>query len=117
MKKLSLRRRRDDREAGKSTKSFEEYSALKRKTRGLQQADTRAASENPDETGDTHIGIIRGAATADSCCADSLCMQMMFLRDSKTAQQWLADDQDNREVFTLQEAAEFGSRFFVPLMS
>jgi len=83
----------------------------------LQQADTRAASENPDETGDTHIGIIRGAATADSCCADSLCMQMMFLRDSKTAQQWLADDQDNREVFTLQEAAEFGSRFFVPLMS
>ena len=72
---------------------------------------------NLDEAADIHFGIIWGAANADSCCADSLCMEMMFLRDSKIAQQWLADDPDNREVFTLQEAVEFGSRFFVPLVS
>jgi len=72
---------------------------------------------NPDEAGDIHFGIIWGAANADSCCADSLCMEMMFLRDSEIAQQWLADDPGNREVFTLQEAVEFGSRFFVPLVS
>lgn len=72
---------------------------------------------NPDEAGAIHFGIIWGAANADSCCADSLCMQMMFLRDSEIARQWLADDPDNREVFTLQEAVEFGGRFFVPLVS
>jgi hypothetical protein len=44
-------------------------------------------------------------------------MEMMFLRDGETARQWLAADSVNREVFTLQEAVEFGSRFFVPLMS
>jgi mercuric reductase len=73
--------------------------------------------ENLDEAGGTYFGIIWGAANADSCCADSLCMEMMFLRDSKTAQQWLENDPDNREAFTLQEAVEFASRFFVPLMS
>jgi len=72
---------------------------------------------NTDEARDIHFGIIWGAANADSCCADSLCMEMMFLRDGKIAQQWLADDPDNREVFTLQEAVEFGGRFFAPLVS
>ena len=75
------------------------------------------ALENLDDAGDTHFGIIWGAESADSCCADSLCMEMMFLRDSGIAQQWLSDDPDNREVFTLQEAAEFGGRFFAPLVS
>ena len=72
---------------------------------------------NPDEAGDIHFGIIWGAANADSCCADSLCMEMMFLRDGETARQWLADDPETREVFTLQEAVEFGGRFFSPLVS
>ena len=72
---------------------------------------------NPDETGDIHFGISWGAANADSCCADSLCMEMMFLRDGETARRWLADDPETREVFTLQEAVEFGGRFFSPLVS
>lgn len=72
--------------------------------------------ENPDETGDIHFGIIWGAEDSNSCVADSLCMEMIFLRDNKVAQQWLADDPGNREVFTLQEAVEFSSRFFVPLV-
>jgi len=73
--------------------------------------------ENLDDASDIHFGIIWGAANADSCCADSLCMEMMFLRDNGIAEQWLADDPDNREVFTLQEAIEFGDLFFAPLVS
>ena len=72
---------------------------------------------NQDEAGDIHFGIIWAAANTDSCCADSLCMEMIFLMDGKTAQQWLSDGPDNREIFTLQEAIEFGSRFFAPLLS
>ena len=72
---------------------------------------------NRDEASEIHFGIIWGAANTDACCADSLCMEMIFLRDSKIAQRWLAQDPDNREVFTLQEAVEFGARFFVPLIS
>jgi len=72
---------------------------------------------NQDEAGEIHFGIIWAAANTDSCCADSLCMEMIFLKDGKTAQQWLSDDPDNREVFTLQEAVEFGGRFFAPLLS
>jgi len=73
--------------------------------------------ENLDDVSDIHFGIIWGAANADSCCADSLCMEMMFLRDSGIAEQWLADDPDNGEVFTLQEAVEFGGQFFASLLS
>ena len=71
---------------------------------------------NADEAGDVHFGIIWGAESADSCVADSLCMEMMFLRDGETARQWLEADPDNREIFTLQEAVEFGDRFFTRLL-
>lgn len=75
------------------------------------------ALENPDEAGDVHLGIAWGAADADSRCADSLCMEMIFLREGKIARQWLTQDSGNREIFTLPEAVEFAGRFFVPLMS
>ena len=41
---------------------------------------------------------------------------MMFLRDAETAREWQESDPDNREIFTLQEAVEFGDRFFAPLL-
>jgi mercuric reductase len=69
------------------------------------------------EDGDVRFGIIWGAASACSCCADSLCMEMMFLKDGRVAGQWLAEDPGNREIFTLEEAIDFGTRFFMPLMS
>jgi mercuric reductase len=72
---------------------------------------------NLHKAGDIHLGIYWGAANRDSCIADSLCMEMMFLRDREIARQWLAEDSDNREVFTLQEGVEFGGRFFAPLLS
>ena len=53
----------------------------------------------------------RGAASGDACCADSLCMEMMYLRDGEIAHQWHSGDPGNRECFTLQEAVEFGARF------
>lgn len=73
--------------------------------------------ENSDEANDVYVGIVWGAGDTDVCCADSLCMEMMFLSNNKIAQKWFADDPDDREIFTLQEAVEFASRFFVPLMS
>jgi alkylmercury lyase len=73
--------------------------------------------ENREAAANIHFGIIWGAASGDACCADSLCMEMMYLRDGEIARQWLAEDPDNRESFTLQEAVDFGARFFVPLMS
>lgn len=73
--------------------------------------------ENPDETADVRFGIVWGAASACACCAHSLCMEMMFLKDGSIARQWLAEDPDNREIFSLQEAVDFGTRFFTPLMT
>jgi hypothetical protein len=72
--------------------------------------------ENADEVGDLHLGIDWGAADASSCCANSLCTEMLFLRDGEVARQWQAEDAENREIFTLPVAVEFASRFFVPLM-
>lgn len=72
---------------------------------------------NPKEAGDLRFGIVWGAMNACSCCANSLCMEMIFLKDGKIAEKWLAEDPNNREIFTLQEAVEFGAQFFVPLMS
>jgi len=72
---------------------------------------------NLAEVRDIHVGIAWGAADAASCCADSLCLEMIFLRDAETAQKWLSDDSGGREIFTLQEAVQFASRFFVPLLA
>jgi Alkylmercury lyase len=80
----------------------------------IQQEDGRIV--NREACGDVRFGIIWVAASACACCAQSLCMEMMFLKDGSVAQQWLAEDPDNREIFSLEEAVDFGARFFVPLM-
>jgi len=72
---------------------------------------------NVDEAGAIFFGIIWAAANEAGSCANNLCMEMIFLRDEATAQQWLMDDSENKEIFNLQEAVEFSARFFVPLMS
>ena len=73
--------------------------------------------QNLDEVRDVHLGIAWGAADVASCCADSLCLDMIFLRDNETAHKWLSDEPEGREIFTLQEAVQFSSRFFAPLLS
>lgn len=72
---------------------------------------------NPEKAGDVHFGVIWGAANDQASCANSLCLEMMFLKNSDIARQWLSEDPDNREVFTLEEAVEFGDRFFSPLLT
>jgi hypothetical protein len=72
--------------------------------------------QNLDEVQGIRFGIAWGAAEEGVCCADSLCMEMIFLRDAETAQHWLAEAMSDREIFTLPEAVQFASRFFVPLL-
>lgn len=78
---------------------------------------SRQTITNLDEVGEVHFGIAWAAASEGGSCANSLCMEMIFLRDKKIAQQWLVEDSGNREIFSLQEAVEFSARFFVPLMA
>ena len=61
------------------------------------------------------FGINWGAATTDTVCAASLCMEMIFLADEKVAREWLAESPETREIFDLASAVEFAAGFFVPL--
>jgi len=72
---------------------------------------------NGHEAGGIYFGIVWGAAEGGFCCANSLCMEMVFLKDDGIAQQWLAEDPTNREIFTLQDSVKFSNLFFVPLMA
>jgi mercuric reductase len=49
--------------------------------------------------------------------AHSMCLEMVFLKDDATAKNWHGGDLDNHSVFTLEEATEFGARFFRPLLA
>ena len=73
--------------------------------------------QNPQEANNLYFGIIWGAADSGSSCADSLCLDMIFLKDSEVAKKWLSNDVQGREIFTLAEAVQFASRFFVPLLT
>ena len=70
---------------------------------------------NIDENKNVHFGINWNSA-ANNCCATSLCTEMIFLKDKETAATWLSQDAESREVFTLNEAIEFASLFFKPLV-
>jgi mercuric reductase len=71
---------------------------------------------NKKENEEVHFGINWNAAT-NNCCATSLCTEMIFLKDKKIADTWLSDDLENREIFNIDDAIEFSSRFFSPLVS
>lgn len=61
------------------------------------------------------FGINWGAASTDTVCAESLCLEMMFLANENVAREWLAESPETREIFDLQSAVEFAATFFVPL--
>ncbi|MDT8385671.1 MAG: organomercurial lyase [Gammaproteobacteria bacterium] len=65
---------------------------------------------------DLYVGINWGAASSDSCCADSLCLEMIFLKHEVAANRWLKQAADQRQIFAIHEALEFASRFFMPLI-
>lgn len=69
---------------------------------------------NPDQAADIHVGINWMAADSCCSCSDSLCTEMLFLKDSETAQQWANQDSENREIYDLPQAIAFSAGFFVP---
>ncbi len=71
---------------------------------------------NKNENGEIHFGLNWNSA-ANNCCATSLCTEMIFLKDKKIADAWLAEDKENREIFTLEDAIDFATRFFKPLVN
>lgn len=64
---------------------------------------------------DAWFGINWGAAKSDLACAETLCMEMMFLANETVAREWHAESPDMREIFDLPSAVEFAAGFFVPL--
>ncbi|MEZ5541950.1 MAG: alkylmercury lyase family protein [Pseudomonadota bacterium] len=58
---------------------------------------------------------IRWQATS-GCAAQSLCLEMVFLRDGATAAAWRAEDPDHISIFDLPDAVAFGAAFFRPLL-
>jgi hypothetical protein len=64
---------------------------------------------------ETWFGINWGAAASDTVCAESLCMEMMFLANESVAHEWRAESPDTSEVFDLPSAVAFAAGFFVPL--
>lgn len=64
---------------------------------------------------DAWFGINWGAAASDIACAESLCMEMIFLANENVAKEWLAQSPRTQEIFDLKSAVEFAAAFFVPL--
>ena len=62
-----------------------------------------------------HFGINWNSA-ANNCCATSLCSEMIFLKNKDIAQAWFIEDSQNREIFSLDEAIDFASQYFAPLI-
>ena len=59
---------------------------------------------------------IKWRSAANNCWATSLCTEMIFLIDKEAADTWLAEDSENREIFSLDEAIEFASLFIKSLV-
>lgn len=63
---------------------------------------------------DPFVGI-RWQGTS-GCAAQSLCLDMLFLRDRETAETWQQQDSANMSIFDLPAAVAFGAAFFTPLV-
>lgn len=50
------------------------------------------------------------------CAAQSLCLEMLFLRDRATAVTWQQEDSTNMSIFDLPAAVALGTAFFTPLL-
>ena len=77
----------------------------------LHQNGNKVLSVSPSK--DIHIGI-KWQSTG-SCAAESLCMEMVFLRDKDVANNWQESDK-NINVFPLNDALIFAVNYFSPLI-
>ncbi len=60
---------------------------------------------------------VRWAMPSGDHAAHSMCMEMVFLKDDAAAAAWHEGDHVNHSLFTLEEATQFGARFFRPLLA
>lgn len=63
---------------------------------------------------DPRVGI-RWQGTS-GCAAQSLCLDMVFLRDRETAEGWQVQDSANISILDLPSAVALGAAFFGPLL-
>lgn len=64
------------------------------------------------------LGAIDWSAADNSrSCATSLCSEMIFIEGEKQAFDWLAENPEQRMLFSLQEAQRMISDFFMPLVT
>ena len=63
---------------------------------------------------DIYIGI--RWQSAGSCAAESLCMEMLYLKDEAIAKQWQGGNEDY-SIYPLPDAIEFATKYFKPLLS
>lgn len=75
-----------------------------------------ATVTNQPQCTNLRVGVAWSSADGCSSCSDTLCTDMVFLRDAEAATTWRSVDTPGREVFTLPQAVEFGRRFFTPLV-
>ena len=68
---------------------------------------------NEHECKDVHVGI--RWQDAGSCAAESLCLEMVFLKNQNTAEDWLNRGHD-KSIFNLTDSIEFATRYFSPLI-
>ncbi len=69
--------------------------------------------QNIKPSKDIYIGI-KWQQTG-SCAAESLCMEMVFLKDKEVASAWMGSN-ENISVFPLDEAIRFSVNYFKPLL-
>ena len=73
-------------------------------------------ASNQSDTSPLYFGINWSAASHNQCCADSLCTEMIFLKNHTVAKNWLGEAPEQRQIFALNDAIDFAARFFVPLI-
>lgn len=78
----------------------------------ISQSANEVISVKPSK--DIYIGI--RWQSAGSCAAESLCMEMLYLKDEATAKQWQGGNEDY-SIYPLPDAIEFATRYFKPLLS
>lgn len=77
----------------------------------IHQSGDKVQSVKPSK--DIYIGI-KWQQTG-SCAAESLCMEMVFLKDKEVAIGWMESD-ENISVFPLDDAIKFAVNYFKPLI-
>ena len=78
----------------------------------IRQEDMRIVEASPSSV----MAGVRWQIPGGSHAAHSLCMEMVFLKNDEAAQAWHGGALDHHTVFGLNDAVEFGARFFKPLV-